>query len=167
KMRVLSTGIPSGCVLDERSRGEDPSPPASFKILCRQTVRNIINSYIHDLATETERRIGELKIQTVGDIRKQPKQIVGFSEKFREKNKQLKKFLFENMYRHPRVEERAKETNEVIIFLFHHYLQKPTDLPAPIVELMKTETPERVVCDYIAGMTDRFALAEKTRLSTQ
>ncbi|MDO8462356.1 MAG: deoxyguanosinetriphosphate triphosphohydrolase [Deltaproteobacteria bacterium] len=134
------------------------------KIAIRQTVRAVIDTYVTDLVTETEKNITSFKIGTLEEVRKTKEKVVSFSKEMDLKNKQLKRFLYANMYKHPHVKKMAEQAERVIADLFAYYLKKKEALPSEIQEKIKKEGPELVVCDYIAGMTDRFALNEHQRL---
>lgn len=138
-----------------------PSP----KIAARQTVRSIINHYVHDCAETTESRIKQFKIDSVKAVRQAGEPIAQYSEGLMKKNQELKIFLMRQMYRHPHVSKMAAHAEEVIEFLFALYLKNPKRLPESVQKKMKEEKSERVVCDYIAGMTDRFALEEYEKLN--
>jgi dGTPase len=100
----------------------------------------------------------------VQDLRRINRQVVGFSPQLAEKNRRLKRFLFENLYRNYKVERMRVKAERYIIMLFDTYLKHPTLLPGKYVTKMDSAGRERVICDYIAGMTDRFALDEFKRL---
>jgi dGTPase len=128
------------------------------------TVKALINLLVTDLVQETQKNIESKKIKTREDVRKQGKGLVSFSESTRKKTAELKKFLFANLYRHYRVERMADKANRILQDLFRTYLHNPKILPPDIYQKTEKEKPERVICDYIAGMTDRFALDEHEKL---
>jgi dGTPase len=80
------------------------------------------------------------------------------------KNRELKRFLRENLYRHYKVERMRVKAERYLVSLFETYVKHPTLLPQKHVRKMELAGRERVICDYIAGMTDRFALDEYKRL---
>jgi len=80
------------------------------------------------------------------------------------RNRELKDFLFNNLYRHYRVVRMSAKAEKIITELFGIYQKTPTTLPASIQELVPERGLERTICDYIAGMTDRFAIDEYKRL---
>lgn len=129
-----------------------------------QTISALIGSFINDLTETTLNNIRSFKIGTVENLRKINRQVVAFSPELAEKNLRLKRFLFENLYRHYKVERMRVKAERYITMLFDTYLKHPTLLPGKYVVKMDSAGKERVVCDYIAGMTDRFALDEFKRL---
>ncbi|MBI1909553.1 MAG: deoxyguanosinetriphosphate triphosphohydrolase [Deltaproteobacteria bacterium] len=139
---------------------------APEKVILRQTVRSIIDTYVTDLARETEKNLTLLKIKSIDEVRATSEKIVCLSETLDGKNKQLKRFLYTNMYKHPHVQRMAEQAERVIESLFNSYLNNPKNLPLEVQQKFKMEIPEKVICDYIAGMTDRFALNEHQRLKS-
>ena len=138
-------------------------PGESNKILIRITIRRIINELTTDLIDETKRGLEALAVETVEDVR-EAERLVMFTPKVEAKKARLKQFLFQNMYRHYRVVRMAEKAKRVISELFEVYVANPKQLPPHICARVHSEGLHRVVCDYIAGMTDRFALDEHRKL---
>jgi dGTPase len=90
--------------------------------------------------------------------------VVSYSPEMARKVQQLKDFLYENMYRHHRVMRMQVKAERFVSELFQAYVQEPRMLPQKTQRRLQTLPVERVVCDYIAGMTDRYALAEWEKL---
>jgi dGTPase len=134
------------------------------KIQWRQTIRMIINSLVLDLCEETLRRLGALPIAHAEDVRHAPQLAVGFGQAMERKNAELKLFLLEHLYRHYRVIRMAEKARRIIHDLFTVYADSPRQMPPGFSVRIPTEGMPRVVCDYIAGMTDRFALEEHRKL---
>lgn len=128
-----------------------------------ETIRSLINLLVTDLVGETERKLKEFHITSVDRVRKK-RMLVSLSGKIDEENKELKQFLMEKMYRHYRVIRMAEKAHRVIEALFEVYIKEPKQLPPTVQEALKEESIPRIVCDYIAGMTDRFALEEYKKL---
>lgn len=139
-------------------------PGASQKMLRHQTIRGIINAQVTDLLEETVKRIEELKVADLDDVRRCGRRIVGFSKEMGVKNEQLKAFLLANLYRHFRVVRMGEKARRIIEELFNTYIKKPEQMPPHIFKKMEADHPYTVVCDYIAGMTDRFAMQEHRKL---
>jgi dGTPase len=139
-------------------------PQAPRKILWRQSVRSIINSLVVDLCEETRRRLSTTGIDSVADVLAATQPLVGFSPAMERKNAELKQFLLEHLYRHYRVIRMAEKARRVIHDLFEVYADSPRQLPPSFSTRLAAEGMPRVVCDYIAGMTDRFALEEHRKL---
>lgn len=139
-------------------------PKADQKVVKIQTIRRIIHALVKDVQIETERRIQEAAITTIDDVRSKGKNLVGFSKNMQESFMELKRYLFKNLYRHYRVERMAHKAESIIEDLFNTYLRNPRILP-PDAFLGREDSPlERKIADYIAGMTDRYALDEHTKL---
>ena len=137
---------------------------ASRKIQWRQTVRTIINSLVLDLCEDTLRRLAASRIAHVKDVRHASQPLVGFGHAMERKNAELKLFLLEHLYRHYRVIRMAEKARRIIHDLFKVYADSPRQMPPGFSTRLATEGMSRVVCDYIAGMTDRFALEEHRKL---
>ncbi|HEX7973925.1 MAG TPA: deoxyguanosinetriphosphate triphosphohydrolase, partial [Anaerolineales bacterium] len=93
-----------------------------------------------------------------------PYNVIGFSEDMYRRNRQLKDFLYANMYRHHRVVRMAVKAERILSDLFRAYESEPAMLPRHVQELVAERSLERTICDYIAGMTDRFAVEEQQKL---
>ena len=143
-------------------------PKLSKSKIVNETVRRIINLLITDLISNSEKNILEHNIETPQDIKNFDKQIIGFSEKIKMENITLKRFLHKNLYQHPDVKIMTDRAVKVISDLFEAYLNDINLLPKEYLkynlEKINNKSKERVVSDYIAGMTDRFALKEHKKL---
>ncbi|HEX9019056.1 MAG TPA: deoxyguanosinetriphosphate triphosphohydrolase [Anaerolineaceae bacterium] len=127
-------------------------------------VRRLIKIEVNDLIQATDQRIRESGVRSVDELQSLPYNVVGFSEDNRRRNRELKDFLFNNLYRHYRVMRMAVKAEQIIKALFEAYCGEPMILPRHIQELIPQYGLERTACDYIAGMTDRFAIDEHARL---
>ncbi len=138
--------------------------PGNEKIAVRQAIKSIINAYVNDLITTTDQNVRQSGVDSVDALRASRVRLVAYSHDFDPMNRELKAFLREKMYRHHHVERMADKAQRILEALFTTYLKNPKILPPEISVQMKKEKPERVICDYIAGMTDRFALEEYKKL---
>jgi dGTPase len=129
-----------------------------------QTVSALIGVLIADLVATTAGNLENLKITTQEELRAVNLPVVAFSPQMAERNAELKRFLFQNLYRHYKVERMRVKAERYLAELFEVYIKHPTLLPLKHQLKMEREGRERVICDYIAGMTDRFALDEFKRL---
>ena len=130
--------------------------------------RAVINTLVHDALAESGRRLAELNPQSTEDIRNAPGPVIGFSAEIRAANVALKRFLFARMYRHWRVNRQTHKAEHVTRTLTTLLLQQPGLLPDDWRDRAgKGGTPQaaEVVRDYVAGMTDRYALDEFSRLT--
>ncbi|MBT4769942.1 MAG: deoxyguanosinetriphosphate triphosphohydrolase [Rhodospirillaceae bacterium] len=136
-------------------------PGLELPRLVHETVRRLINLMVHDLLEETNRRLVQAKPRSAQDIREFGAPIAAFSEEMGENDKALKKFLFASMYRHERVNVMTVNAAKVMAELFTYFHGNPGSLPAPWpteADGPGTAVTARLVADYIAGMTDRYAL---------
>jgi dGTPase len=129
-----------------------------------QTTSALIGLLMNDLVVTTAATLDELGINTLEDLRRVNRNVVSFSPSMAEKNAELKRFLLQNLYRHYKVERMRVKAERYLAELFEVYIKHPTLLPLRHQVKMDREGRERVICDYIAGMTDRFALDEFKRL---
>lgn len=131
------------------------------RVKVRTLLRRVIADLVVALVEETERRIRESGIEEPGSDPARTEQpgsrLVELPARQDAELRELKTVLHERLYRHPRVAETTEAETRRLPDLFHHYLETPEDLPAHFEERIGASSRERVVCDYIAGMTDRFA----------
>src|SRR5438270_5123505 len=135
--------------------------------LIHESIRRLIDRMVGDLIGETRSRLADSAIGSVDEVRALNAPIVDFSEEMRRNDRALKEFLFERMYRHHRVKRMSSKAHSVVHDLFALYLAEPERLPREWRELAAgPDEPRtaRVAADYLAGMTDRFALDEHHRL---
>ena len=132
-----------------------------------EAVRRMIGDMVNDLLEETRQRVAALNPKSPEDIRAHNRPIAGFSETMRANDAALKKFLFQNMYRHYKLNRMTSKAKRVVRELFKLLVEEPECLPgemrAQLGEAKSRETA-RAVADYIAGMTDRYALDEYQNL---
>ena len=129
-----------------------------------QTISALIGVFIKDLTANTLANLETFGIATMEDLRRVNRPVVALSPELSRKNRQLKGFLMENLYRHYKVERMRVKAERCLTQLFETYLKHPSLLPRKYLKKMDTMGRERVISDYIAGMTDRFALDEFKRL---
>lgn len=128
----------------------------------RYTIRNLVNMMVSDLITNTRVLIEENNLETLEDVMqyqvKTGRKPVGFSAKVKVQVAALKKFLFKNLYRHPEVVVMNVRAEKVIKRLFDFFVENLHALPTEYRERIHNQTAQRAVADFIAGMTDRYAL---------
>jgi dGTPase len=135
--------------------------------LIHESVRRLIGHMVDDLVTQTQARLEREQPQSSEDVRQAGRPIGAFSSEFLEQIQPLRGFLFKGMYRHPRVTEMTDQAKQVVRRLFGKYLAEPDSLPGEWREAAKPlgdRERARLVADYIAGMTDRFASKEHEKL---
>lgn len=135
--------------------------------ISHEAVRRLISHLVRDVLDETTRRLSEAGVKSVEDVRAADRPMVSFSEATESYDKAIRSFLFENMYRHYSVNRTMSKARRVVKDLFDLFIDDPSVLPTSWRRRCtgpKTPKTARVVCDYIAGMTDRYALEEHRRL---
>jgi dGTPase len=135
--------------------------------LIHETIRRLIDRMVSDLIGETSKRLAAGAVRSADEVRLLKAPVVGFSDEMSRNDRALKEFLFERMYRHYRVNRMSSKARRVIHDLFSLYLAEPQCLPREWRENAGgPDEPQtaRVAADYLAGMTDRFALDEHHRL---
>jgi dGTPase len=140
-------------------------PGVGFHIWRYQVHRALIDELVTDLISRVSDQLRDAQVDSVEAIRAYGKPIATFSPEMQAKHAELKTFLMENLYRHYRVMRMAVKAQKVMADLFHAYKDEPAQLPPHIVARWEAgESQARVIADYIAGMTDRFALDEHKKL---
>ena len=143
-------------------------PSISGSKIVNETVRLIINLLVNDLIKNTKSNIKNESITNFNEVRDHDKPLVCFSEEVKKSNMVLKRFLYANLYKHPDVIKMTEEANRIIKNLFSAYNNDinllPKDFYTYNLEKINSGLKERVICDYIAGMTDRFAQQEHKKL---
>jgi dGTPase len=129
--------------------------------LLYEAIRRMLSALVYDAIAATEARLQAAAPGDVDQVRALPP-LVGFSDQARAQAAELKSFLFANLYRHPRVSETTAQAQEVVRELFACYVADPAQMQAGFTARPDSE---RAVADYIAGMTDRYALREHERLT--
>ncbi len=135
--------------------------------LAHETVRALIDLMVQDLLGESRRRIEKLPAGSLEDIRAADQPVIAFSSQMDQHNKALKKFLHTRMYKHDRVVAMMERAQRLLSDLFESYMAQPDLLPLswrPEDGKPGDSAHARRVCDFVAGMTDRFALDEHRRL---
>ena len=138
---------------------------AMTDLIRHRLIRRLIGLEVDDLVHATDQRLAEANALSVDALQRLSHNVVGWSEGMAASNRQLKRFLFENMYRHYRVVRMQVKAEQILSDLFQGYLREPAQLPGETQKRAEAKGDlHRVVCDYVAGMTDRFALDEHYKL---
>jgi dGTPase len=146
----------------QRVKQEHPS--ALDKLVNNATIIRLINLLVTDLVENIKRTIQREEIHSLYDVRNAPRLIPCFSDEVGDKNRELKTYLFQRMYTHYRVNRMKSKARRILDSLFRAYQEDPALLPPPYQQKTRSEGKERIICDYIAGMTDRFAIEEYEKL---
>jgi dGTPase len=137
----------------------DRYPGAKHETLMRELVREQIGAMVNDVIETTRVRINELGIETVEDVRNAGRIIGGFSDALASRERQLKAFMYTNLYHHPKQVEAAEQARVIIADLFAAYSNDTTLMPPEWRATLPSDEPlrSRHIADFLAGMTDRFA----------
>jgi len=160
-------------VLDfERLRAEVPMFDAAYadverrhpsglrKLKFNEALKKILNLLATDLIDNTRRQVEASGAWDVEDVRRHPNRLAGFSPDVAQQNASLKQFLNAHVYSHPAISEDRDRSVAALDALFCFFLDHPDRMPKHYAELAHNEPRHRVVCDYIAGMTDHFLLRQ-------
>ncbi len=127
-------------------------------------IRHLVGLMVTDLLQATDSRLKDSKAKTALDIQKLKHNIIGFGEEMQRRNRELKDLLYNKLYRHYRVVRMQVKAERIISDLFHAYKAEPAMLPEHVKFFIEKRGLERTICDYIAGMTDRYAIEEHQKL---
>ena len=134
------------------------------RIVRHQVVRHIIDRCTRALLAATVHQLAEARVGSVDDVRRAGRRLVTYDAEMAAMVRELKDFLYRNMYRHYRVVRMGDKAGRILRDLFGVYAEEPLQLPPRHQARIPQEGIHRVVCDYLAGMTDRFALDEHRKL---
>jgi dGTPase len=130
-------------------------------------IRDIIDVQVQDVVQTSADSIARAKVQSVDEVRRQPTPLIRYSDQLLEANRELRKFLYRNVYFHPRVAKVNQRACEMLRSVFEAYVREPNSLGAAATKRIESEGLHRTICDYIAGMTDRYLLEEHARLAQE
>ncbi|OYY94334.1 MAG: deoxyguanosinetriphosphate triphosphohydrolase [Hydrogenophilales bacterium 28-61-23] len=137
-------------------------PDLNDRRLIHETVRRMINTLVVDMLEQTRANIAEHRPENLDDVRRCPP-LAAFSERILAQHRELKRFLFQNLYRHYKVVRMSEKAQRLLRDLFTAFSAEPRLMP-PEHHARADQDPYRAVCDYIAGMTDRYAIREHRRI---
>jgi dGTPase len=127
-------------------------------------IRCIIDDQVKDVVLTTEKRIREAGVKSADDVRLQAHPLVQYSARRRKINLEVRKYLYQNLYYNPEVHEPNRRAVRMLEELFRHYLEHPEEVGEGARKRARKDGWPRAVCDYLAGMTDRYAIQEYQRL---
>jgi dGTPase len=168
----IDDGVRSGLIsveqlgevpLFERYRREavGEHPALQGRRMLYETIRRMLSAQVYDVIDATRAAIEAVQPADADAVRKSPP-MVRFSAAMQAQSDELKRFLFRNLYRHPQVTQTTDQAQQVVRELFAAYLERASEMPASFAE---RPDRHRAVADYIAGMTDRFAMREHERMT--
>jgi len=139
---------------------EQAHPGAREQLKFNEALRRVLNVLATDLIETTALRAKDAGLRSVEDVRCAPTRLAGFSDVCNQRNGELRRFLFANIYDSPIITEDRDRSVCCLAELFAFYLETPGSMPASHEERTRTERRHEVVCDYVAGMTDQFLLKQ-------
>jgi dGTPase len=157
-LRALATDVPIFGEAFERVNAKYGA--TAEKLRFNDALKSVLDQLVTDLIETTSARVREAGVKTVDDVRKLPKRIAGFSPELSQRNAELKRFLFANVYDRPIITEDRDRSVRCLAELFEYYLGSVGTMPANYEEMAHVDPRHVVVCDYIAGMTDQFLLRQ-------
>ena len=146
-------------VLARYTAGSEPD-------LHKLIIRDIIDREVHDLVATSAGSIADSGVQSADDVRRQCAPLIRYSDELAEANRALRKFLYQNVYYHPRVSEVNGRACEMLRRVFGAFLADPDRLGEGAIRRIEKEGLYRTVCDYVAGMTDRYLMEEYERIAS-
>lgn len=170
----LDDGLRSGLITPEMLEGIELWDMAASRFRAKgykiddltrhQIIRELVGIEVNSMIRSSAERIDQSGINTLQELQSLPYNVVGFDDEMKRVNRVLKDFLFKNMYRHYRVMRMQKKAERILNELFKAYQAEPGMLPTQFQNLVSDKGLERTICDYLAGMTDRFAVEEYQKL---
>jgi dGTPase len=127
-------------------------------------IRQLVGIMVTDMVEATDKRLKESKAKSPLDLQKLKHNVIGYSEEMQRRNRELKDFLYKKLYRHYRVARMQVKAERLVSELFNAYRSEPLMLPDTVQAFIDKRGLERTICDYIAGMTDRYAIEEYQKL---
>jgi dGTPase len=149
---------------DARLAATSASPSGDEPIVRYQTVNRMINRMVTDLVTNVDRELTAAGISSIEQVHRASGGLAGFGSEVGEGVKELKQVMRDHLYRHYRVSRMTEKAGRVLARLFESYMAEPRQIPEHVLARTEQDPLARVVADYIAGMTDRFALDEYRKL---
>lgn len=139
-------------------------PDLRGRRLLFETIRRMLSAQVYDVINATRAQIDAAKVNSIEQVRATSNPLVCFSDAMRSANRELARLLFTDLYRHPQVVETTARAKRIVRDLFGIYRDSPSEMPE---DFASAQQLERGIADYIAGMTDRFAIREHERLTGQ
>ena len=146
----------------------DAHPEIDERVIVPEVIRRMIDTVVTDLIEATRARLDDVKPESIDDVRRCGRVLVAFSDEIGAQHLSLKRFLMANLYKHEKVREMTDRAKHTVAALFERYMNDVAEMPEEFANaaLAGDESGRaRVVSDYIAGMTDRYAFREYERLS--
>jgi len=161
-MQILRAEVPAFDAAYAEIERSHPQGPTKLKF--NEALKRVLDRFATDLIENTRRQVEASDVETMDDVRRSPARLAGFTPQVAEQNASLKRFLFARVYSQPAIAEDRERGVQALDALFRLFLEHPDRMPKHYAELAQQEPRHRVVCDYIAGMTDHFLLRQSREL---
>ncbi len=138
------------------TEAEKSWPDVIEKLRFNEAIKRMLDRFVGDVIRNTQEQTGAAQVHGVDEVRKFPRRLVGFSPQVEAERRQAKSFLYDTLYYSAALDAEKKEGEQIIEELFEFWITQPGQLPVTYREKAEEEPLPRVVCDYIAGMTDHY-----------
>jgi dGTPase len=156
KLDEIRNGVP---IFDRYFREvEREFASARDKLKFNEALKRMLNHLVTDLIDHTSLRIRNSGVQSVADIRRHPERLAAFSPETDHHRAEAKQFLYRNLYHSESLRPQKADGEKIVLDLFHWWMSNPASLPVSYQRKIQSERAARVICDYIAGMTDNYIL---------
>jgi dGTPase len=162
KLDDIRAGLPAFNRFYEQAEARYPKVREKLKF--NEALKAVLNRMVSDLISTTCRRISDSGVNSLNDVRACPKRLAAFSDEVEAERKQSKSFLYKHLYYSDALRPEKSHAERVVTDLFEHWTSHPDSLPPSYREQAEHEPVHRIVCDYIAGMTDSFILRQHHEL---
>ena len=146
---------------------EETYPDAPEKMKFNEALKRMLNRFVTDLIQTTQRRVEQSGVKSLEELRRRPERLAAFSPEVEAERRQAKGFLHEALYNTKQLEPEKRKAESIITEVFHYLVSHPEALPRGYQERTEEEKLARVVCDYIAGMTDHYIEDLRKKLITK
>src|SRR6185312_13799443 len=138
-------------------------PQAAEKLKFNEMLKRVLDRLVSDLITHSRELINKAGVKSVDEVRDFPQRMVAFSPAIDQERQEIKDFLYRNVYFSAGLQPDKKQAEQVIADMFAFFIKSPRELPASYQEKTRREPLHRIVCDYVAGMTDTYILEQHRR----
>jgi dGTPase len=153
-LKLIRAGVPLFDRLYRPIERRFPSAPEKLKF--NEALKRLMDTLVTDVIDSTRARLNELGVRSVAQVRSRRRRLVGPQPRLARENRNLKEFLFRRLYSHPEVRAEREKIVKALEGLFKYFAAHPRSLPPTTFERTQREPIHRVVCDYLAGMTDHY-----------
>jgi len=161
-LQQICSGVPlfENCL----RQAQKQYPQAAEKLQFNEALKRMLDCMVTDLIRNTESRVRTAGVQSLAEVRKYPKTLAAFSPEIEQQRKQAKEFLYENLYYSDALRPEKELAERIVTELFEYWVAHPESLPASYQAQSRREPLPRVICDYIASMTDNYILDQHAKI---